>query len=246
LLEASPAWCANLMIFNTFMLGNRIFQRVYFVTRLNGLLHGLLSIPRLVVNNFINFFAVCRAWRLFIASAVTGEPIGWDKTKHSYPSREDLQLVHRGLGELLLSWHAISREQLDEALAIQHIQTGRRLGELLVDSAGLDIETLADAVAWQAGLPRVELGCRDWRSFATRLPAYVEVRHAAIPFGIGEAAALNVAVAAPLSATALAQLRAAAGAEIQCFIASEADIATALQELKSATRTPSGSSKVEQ
>ncbi|MGT0251097.1 glycosyl transferase family protein [Burkholderia pyrrocinia] len=244
LLEASPDWLADMMLVNTAMLGNRVFQRVYFVTRLNGLGQGLLSIPRLVVNNFINFFAVCRAWRLFIASAVTGQPIGWDKTKHSYPSREDLQLVHRRLGELLLSWHAISQKQLDDALEMQRIDTGTRLGELLIESAGLDTETLADAVAWQAGLPRVELGGRDWRPFAARLPNYVEVRHRAIPFGIGEASALNVAVAAPLSETALAQLRAAAGAEVQCFIASEPDIVAALEELQSGTGARTALSKV--
>lgn len=232
LLEASPSWLANMMLFNAVMLGNRVFQRVYFVTRLNGVQQGVLSIPRLVVNNFINFFAVCRAWRLFIVSVATGQPIGWDKTKHSYPSREDLQLVHRRLGELLLSWHAISEKQLDDALTMQQIHTGTKLGELLVDGGGLDAETLADAVAWQAGLPRAQLGQRDWRPFAARLPAYIEVRHRAVPFGIGEASALNVAVASPLSETALAQLRAAAGTEVQCFVASEPDIAAALAELQ--------------
>ncbi|VWC73701.1 general secretion pathway protein E [Burkholderia aenigmatica] len=233
LLEASPDWLADMMFVNTAMLGNRVLQRVYFVARLNGLRQGLLSIPRLVVNNFINFFAVCRAWRLFITSALTGEPIGWDKTKHSYPSREDLQLVHRRLGELLLSWHAISRAQLDDALVRQKIQTDTRLGELLISGAGLDAGTLADAVAWQAGLPRVELSHRDWRPFAARLPSYIEVRHRAIPFGIGEAAALNVAVSAPLAESALAQLRAAAGVDVQCFIASDPEVAAALSELQS-------------
>lgn len=244
LLEASPDWLAYMMLFNMIMLGNRVFQRVYFVTRLNGLQQGLLSIPRLVVNNFINFFAVCRAWRLFIVSVVTGEPIGWDKTKHSYPSREDLQLVNQRLGELLLSWHAISQGQLDDALAVQQVQTKTRLGELLVDGAGINAGTLADALAWQAGLPRVELDRRDWRTFANRLPAYVKVRHRAIPFGIGEAAALNVAVAAPLSETALAQLRAAAGVDVQCFIALESEISNALGQLQLAAGEPGNPSKV--
>ncbi|AJY04069.1 glycosyl transferase family protein [Burkholderia sp. SIMBA_043] len=237
LLEASPKWLEYMMAANAALLVNRVLQRVYFVTRLNGFHQGLLSIPRLVVNNFINFFAVCRAWRLFIVSTVTGKPIGWDKTRHSYPSREDLRLVHRRLGELLLSWHAISQEQLDDALEMQRADAGTRLGELLVNEAGLDPETLADAVAWQAGLPRVELARRDWRPFATRLPDFIEVRHRAIPFGIGEGSALNVAVAAPLSDTALAQLRAAAGVDVQCFIAAEHEIVAALDELRASAES---------
>lgn len=231
LLEASPTWLADIMFVNAAMLGNRVFQRVYFVTRLNGWRQGALSIPRLVVNNFINFFAVCRAWRLYAVSALTGQPIGWDKTKHSYPSREDLKLVHHSLGELLLSWHSITQQQLDDALALQKSRPGTRLGELLVDSGGLDGYTLADAIAFQAGLPRVDLRDRDWRVFSSRLPAYIAIRHSAVPFGDGEAGALNVAVPSPLDETAMAQLRAAAGVEVQCFIASEAEIAAALHEM---------------
>jgi adsorption protein B len=80
-------------------------------------------------------------------------------------------------------------------------------------------------------LPRVDLRDRDWRAFVSRLPAYIAIRHQAVPFGDGEAGALNVAVPSPLDETAMAQLRAAAGVDVQCFIASETEIAAVLHEL---------------
>ncbi|MFP3710775.1 glycosyl transferase family protein, partial [Paraburkholderia sp. SIMBA_009] len=88
-------WIAPLLWVNTFMLVARAGQRVHFVSKLNGPLQGVLSVPRMFVNNMINFYAVCRAWRIYLGHLVSGKPIAWDKTSHTYLSNEALGKVRR-------------------------------------------------------------------------------------------------------------------------------------------------------
>ena len=47
--------------------------------------HGLMSVPRLIVANFVNFFAAVRATQIYLAHRISGAPLVWDKTSHSYP-----------------------------------------------------------------------------------------------------------------------------------------------------------------
>ncbi|MDF2369352.1 MAG: glycosyl transferase family protein [Rhizobiaceae bacterium] len=63
----------------------RILQRYYFTKTLYGWRHGCLAIPRVLISNLINFFAVGRALRLFLIHYLTGKPLAWDKTPHTYP-----------------------------------------------------------------------------------------------------------------------------------------------------------------
>jgi len=44
-----------------------------------------MAAPRLVVGNFVNFFATWRAVRIYLRHRISGEPLIWDKTTHSYP-----------------------------------------------------------------------------------------------------------------------------------------------------------------
>src|SRR5918992_1626783 len=75
----------ELLVLNLAFMCNRGLQRAYFVGRYYGALHGALSLLRTPVNNLINFCAAMRAWRQFIAHAVTGKKLTWDKTAHVYP-----------------------------------------------------------------------------------------------------------------------------------------------------------------
>ena len=76
---------AALLVANLGFMGNRVVQRMYFVSRYYGLAQALLAIARMPVNNFINLFAVLRAWRLYAAHVVRGKKLAWDKTAHAYP-----------------------------------------------------------------------------------------------------------------------------------------------------------------
>lgn len=70
---------------NLVFLLNRMAQRIFFTTRIYGLTRGLMAGPRMVVSNFLNFYATMRATYIFVRHKLTGQPIVWDKTMHTYP-----------------------------------------------------------------------------------------------------------------------------------------------------------------
>ncbi len=83
----SRNYVVDLFIVNIIFLLWRLAHRVLFTARIYNLRHGLLAVPRLVVANFVNFFAATRATRTYLGHLVTGTPLIWDKTSHSYPVR---------------------------------------------------------------------------------------------------------------------------------------------------------------
>jgi adsorption protein B len=58
---------------------------VIFTTRIFDWRQGLMAAPRLIVSNFVNFFAAVRATRIYLDHSITGRPLVWDKTAHTYP-----------------------------------------------------------------------------------------------------------------------------------------------------------------
>ncbi len=70
---------------NLFFLVNRLAQRMICVWRVYGLGQALLSLPRAIVANIVNFAAVWRAVRLFRQARRRRQPVAWDKTAHEFP-----------------------------------------------------------------------------------------------------------------------------------------------------------------
>ncbi|HTH77083.1 MAG TPA: glycosyl transferase family protein, partial [Trinickia sp.] len=171
---------APLLAINSVLLALRLSERVYFVAKLNGALQGALSLPRLFVNNLINFLAVCRAWRIFINHLITGKAIAWDKTSHTYLSNDQLGKERRKLGEILVEWGIVTAEKIEACLARQ-AECGKRLGELLLESDALSTESLADALAEQAELPRVSLSNIVSGRFKAALATELQLAYRAVP-----------------------------------------------------------------
>lgn len=145
---------AQALVYSTFVvLGWRILNRVYFVGRLYGPDHAVLSVPRMVVNNFINFAATVRAWRLFLGSMLFGTRLVWDKTQHDFPDAEKLVAERKRLGDLLRLWQAIDADKLAAALDEQS-KDRAPLGQVLLSRGWIDEDTLADAIAYQDDLER--------------------------------------------------------------------------------------------
>ncbi len=145
---SANGWLQWLMWANLFAFFCRVVQRAYFVNRIYGWEHALLSIPRMVIGNMINAMAAARAWRMFLASKFFGKRLVWDKTMHDFPSREQLVQQRQRLGELLLTWHAIDEDKLDFALEVQRNESAP-IGEILIRFGWLDQETLREALAVQ-------------------------------------------------------------------------------------------------
>ncbi len=81
----TSALLGALLWVNLGFLATRLFHRIYFTSSLYGALHGVLSVPRLLVSQTLNFYAAMRATAVFIDSKVTGRKIVWDKTAHTFP-----------------------------------------------------------------------------------------------------------------------------------------------------------------
>ncbi|MGE8690686.1 MAG: glycosyl transferase family protein [Achromobacter sp.] len=145
-------WLVTLMWINAIALLLRVAQRAYFVHRMYGWEHALLSMPRMIVGNFINAMAAARAWRLFIGHLITGKRLAWDKTMHDFPSTDQLTQQRQRLGDLLLSWQAIDHAMLERALEMQ-AREKRPLGEILMEQGWLDESTLREALSFQQGAP---------------------------------------------------------------------------------------------
>ena len=138
-------WLVTLMWLNAVALLLRVVQRMYFVGNMYGWEHAVLSVPRMIVGNFINAMAAARAWKLFIGHLITGKRLAWDKTMHDFPSTDQLAQQRQRLGELLLSWQAIDEDKLAQALEIQ-ARDKKPLGTILLEQGWLDAGTLKEAI----------------------------------------------------------------------------------------------------
>lgn len=148
-LFATGSWPVELIKLNLFFLIIRVAHRVYFVQRLYGSVHGLLSFPRMIVGNFVNAMAAARAWRLYINHFVFGTKLVWDKTMHDFP---EIQISHSErlrLGDILLSWRAIGETELQEALQAQKASKGKPLGQILLEREAVSAVTLNEALTYQ-------------------------------------------------------------------------------------------------
>ncbi|MCA8297651.1 glycosyl transferase family protein [Burkholderia sp. AU30198] len=224
---AAGSWVAPLLWVNTAMLFARAGQRYHFVSKLNGPVQGLLSIPRMFVNNLINFYAVCRAWRIYLGHLVSGKPIAWDKTSHTYLSNQELGKARLKIGEILVGWGVVTLEQLQASLEKQLI-CGKRLGELLIEGSALSTESLADAIAEQAELPRVCLGNVAVGHFADSLAFELQYAYRAVPFSTADDGTLNIAVGRPLTSDEQDVVRRGARTKVAYFIACDLEITAEL------------------
>lgn len=89
----STKWATWLFLANFIFLVWRLANRMVFTGMIYNMRHALMAAPRLVVGNFVNFFATWRAVRIYAGHRFSGTQLVWDKTSHSYP-------VH--MGELTL------------------------------------------------------------------------------------------------------------------------------------------------
>ncbi|WP_204117301.1 glycosyl transferase family protein [Paraburkholderia sp. C35] len=221
----------GLLAANFVTLSLRVVQRVIFTTRLYGWKHGVLSVPRLVIGNFINFLAVLRAWRLFLVHVVTGKRLAWDKTMHDFPSTDGLRSTRQTLGELLVSWQAIDAATLERALQDDHAREAP-LGRVLMANGWLDEETLAEAVAFQADLPRGKLAPASLHDAANQVPMDVLVRLRALPQGIDASGHAVFIAANLLPDAALDELRIVTGRTVTLHIVRESEVAAGLRIMR--------------
>lgn len=232
LFQEGSIW-RTLIYVNAFFLAIRAAHRVYFTTVLYGWEHGLMSLPRMVVGNFVNCMAVARAWKMYLSYLFKGTRLAWDKTAHEFPSSVQLARKRQRLGDLLKSWNAVEEGALARALEKQN-DAQVPLGRVLVSNGWLDEETLAEAIAYQADLPRAHLSAELVRKHAEELPLELAIRHRAVHIGRNKHNRPVLAVTSPLSEQALEEMRTGLGEEPVQRIAREGELAVALRLLREA------------
>ncbi|MCF5705547.1 cyclic di-3',5'-guanylate-activated glycosyltransferase NrfB [Pseudomonas syringae] len=135
-----------LLWLNGFMLLNRLFQRGWFVTRYYGLVEGLLSAPRMMWSNYVNFFANLRALRQVMEMG-DSRRVAWDKTTHEFPALTKAQRTP--LGHRLVEKGLLTEEQLEAAITSP---VRRRLGRELLLREYIDSTQLVQELAEQLEL----------------------------------------------------------------------------------------------
>ena len=75
-----------LTVISTFFMIWRSINRAYAVAKIYGIWPSILSIPRSVWGNVINFFALTRAISQYTTSRLRKQHMHWDKTDHEFPS----------------------------------------------------------------------------------------------------------------------------------------------------------------
>lgn len=232
LLFREGSWLMVVSVIITIALALRVVQRVYFVTRLYGWEHGVMSVPRMIVGNIINFLAVSRAWRMYLSHLFFGTRMAWDKTMHHFPTTEQLHQKRARLGELLTSWQAVDSTRLESALNDQ-LHQQMPLGRVLLAKGWLDDETLAEAISFQSELPRVLLDGAMITTHAALLPAEVCIRWRIAAIG-QTPASLSIATASALSQETIDEITRITGLPITQYIVRESEIREALRLLSGA------------
>jgi adsorption protein B len=142
----STLW--KILYVNGLLFVVRAGMRAYCVHRIYGPMQALLSLPRMIWGNLINFLATVRAVNQYTQFLKTGKFIKWDKTTHHYPTADELVGYRRKIGDLLIDSAAITPDQLTQALALQSKQS-KKLGEILQELGWLQPGSLSEALRRQ-------------------------------------------------------------------------------------------------
>jgi bacteriophage N4 adsorption protein B len=147
---------------------------------------------------------------------------------HDFPTGAQLLRRRQRLGDLLQSWHAVDEHALSHALKEQSVSR-KPLGRILMSQGWLDDETLAEAIAYQAGLPRAALNAELVLKHASQLSTATAARHRVIYIGLDSGGKPMIAVANALSEAAVLEIGQELGMAPRQRIVRESEIANALQ-----------------
>ena len=150
-------------------------------------------------------------------------------TKISEIKTKKNAISRRKLGELLVETGLLSRERLTEALNTQK-ETGKRLGQVLIEMEHISEEEMAFALAMQLKIPYVDLSDHSiGTEVLESIPLEVTRKFLCIPIAL-ENNILNVAMADPLDLNMIKDLQFITGYSIQPAISTPSQIFDSLQK----------------
>jgi type IV pilus assembly protein PilB len=151
------------------------------------------------------------------------------------------------LGELLVTGQIITRDQLDQVLAVQQ-EDGRKLGQLLVERGLVTENQLTQILSQQLSIPWVSLYHIDFsRQLLDLVPHELAEKHCLVPIfvrrvrGLGET--LYIAMNDPTDDFAVRAVSEFAGLPVRTMIASPSDIASAIRAYYTGSAAPGADSE---
>ena len=212
-----------LLWLNGFLLLNRLLQRAYFVTRFYGLVQGLISGPRMVWSNVINFFANLRALRQVVQMG-NSHRVAWDKTTHDFPA---FGLVQRKpLGQCLIEQGLISESDLHAALASP---ARKQLGRELLLRGLINSHQLVKALALQLNAPWAPLNPFTLQpGLIATLPRTLALHHAVLPVA-EDGRCLVLASERPVSQVAIGAIQRQIGRPVRWQLAQQGRVTLGLR-----------------
>lgn len=227
----------GLLLINLCLMTNRMVQRIIFVSSYYGLIEGLLSVPRLLWGNIINFMANWRAVRQVLATG-DSRRVAWDKTSHDFPSLGEPGRARRPLGQILVEQGAIQESQLTAAL--QTGVRGLRLGSQLVHQGIVTPEQLAQAIAGQGHVGWEPLdGLALPPALIAQVPARIALHYAVLPLR-EEDAVLVLASESNVNPVSLAAIGRKLARPVRYVIVPKGQVVVGLRHWYARRRTPSG------
>ena len=140
------------------------------------------------------------------------------------------KILQKQLGELLIDCRLITREQLEEALALQK-EKGGLLGQILVASHYTTEEAIAQALTAQYGFPYLPLaGYEIDPEVAKIIPEHVAKQYGLIAVDrVGSI--LTVAMSNPLNTQAIEDVEMLTHFKVQVFVTTSADVANSIKDI---------------
>src|SRR5687768_11643936 len=141
--------------------------------------------------------------------------------------------VRRWLGDTLLNAGLVTRQQLDEALAVQNT-TGQKLGQTLVSLGYLTDASLLQTLCADAGIPYLtDDELEPQYDAASLIPIELARTHAVVPLKL-ESRHLVVAMADPFDLVTIRSLTRAAGRSVRVVGAQRESVLRAIERVHSA------------
>jgi len=113
---ATDSWLWKIVLVDTWLLAYRAAQKFISVAAIYNWAQAIASVPRVVVNNLINFTATVRATRLYLGHKLFHVPIVWAKTAHTFPADTELSEYTKTIEDLLVQEGLVTKEQLFAAI----------------------------------------------------------------------------------------------------------------------------------
>ena len=158
----SLSWYLSLIV-TIFMIERQVFRAIsiYRIYGLRSVFFAVFFPPllpfRIIWGNIINFTATVRSFKAYYFGTShkkvkqknkTSKPMKWDKTEHTFLSKEILKRYHRRLGDVLIEKDLIQPKQIIEALKdIKRNKLNQSLGRYLLEKKWIEEYPLVQAIA---------------------------------------------------------------------------------------------------